>query len=131
VPLAVTSDDSRRWVVVRATGVVTLGEILHLMQTTRADVRYRMWPMLFDARGARTNAVDADVEAAVATVRHVVAREGARGYVALVADDESFFARMLLYEARCAQIGVRGIRTFRQAGDAEKWLAIMSDGRYL
>jgi ribosomal protein S28E/S33 len=131
VPLAVTPDEGRRWVVVRATGVVTLGEILHLMQTARADLRYRMWPMFVDARGARTNAVDADVEAAVATVRHVVAREGARGYVALVADDESFFARMLLYEARCAQIGVRGIRTFRQAADAEKWLAIMSDGRYL
>jgi hypothetical protein len=38
---------------------------------------------------------------------------------------------MLLYEAKCAEMGVRLIRVFRQSDDAERWLDIVSAARNL
>jgi hypothetical protein len=130
VPLAVEYDKTRHWVIVRATGFVTLADILTLIQTARADVEHRMWPMLFDARGATTNATEVEVNTAVLTVQRAVREQGPRGHVALVADDDRFYDRMLLYEARCAEIGVRVIRAFRDAPDAARWLEIVSAARY-
>jgi hypothetical protein len=37
----------------------------------------------------------------------------------------------LLYEARCAEAGVRVIRIFRKLEDAERWLEIVSAAREL
>lgn len=130
MPLAVERDDRRRWIVAHASGELTLADVLTLIQTARADVEHRMWPMLFDARGATTRATDQDIDRAVDAVRRVVETEGSRGHVAIVADDDVFFARVLLYEARCAEIGVRTIRAFRDTGDAQAWLEIVSAARY-
>jgi hypothetical protein len=44
--------------------------------------------------------------------------------------DDVFYARMLLYEARCADVGVRVIRVFRQLADADRWLDIVSAARH-
>ncbi len=123
-------DERRRWIRVEASGCLTLPEVLELMRTARADVEYQSWPMLFDARGCTTTATEADVETAVKTVGEAVRTKGSRGHVALVADDDVLFARMLLYEARCADIGVRVIRAFRYLPDAERWLDILSAARY-
>jgi hypothetical protein len=130
VPLEVVRDERRRWIVVRATGCVTLGEVLQLIQTARADLEYRMWPMLFDAQSSTTDATERDVEDAVDVVRRAVETQGRRGHVALLSGDDVFYARMLLYEARCADVGVRVIRAFRQRNDAERWLEIVSAARH-
>jgi hypothetical protein len=37
---------------------------------------------------------------------------------------------MLLYEAGCADVGVRVIRVFRHLPDAERWLEIVSAARH-
>lgn len=130
VPIEVERDLRRRWIKVRATGSLTIVEILTLIQTARADVEHRMWPMLFDARGATTEAVEADVDQAVTAVRRATEQQGPRGHVAIVADDNRLYGRALLYETRCAEIGVRLIRVFREAGDAERWLEIVSASRH-
>ncbi len=129
VPLTVCHDDDRRWIVVRASACVSIGEMVDLIRTVRADVARRMVPMLFDARGATTDATEADIAQAVAAVRNAQ-RQGRRGHAAIVADDDVFFARMLMYETECAEIGVRVIRVFRQLADAEKWLQIVSAARH-
>ena len=59
----------------------------------------------------------ADVESAVNTVRETLRAQGLRGHVAVTADDDLFYERLLLYEARCADIGVRVIRVFRRLDD--------------
>ena len=66
---------------------------------------------------------------AVNAVREAQA-QGPRGHLAIVADDDRLYERMLSYEARCGDIGVRVIRVFRQRADAERWLDIMSAARH-
>ena len=61
----------------------------------------------------------------VDAVQNARVRQGMRGYVALVADDDLLFSQFLLYEVRVAQIGVRVIRVFRRLDDAEAWLGVM------
>ena len=130
MPLEVVRDERRKWICVRGTGSIGLQEILALIQSARSDLHHRLWPMMFDATGATTNATAADVERVVDSVRDAVRREGApRGHVALVADDDELYACMLLYEARCAEFGVRVVRAFRRLADAEHWLEIVSSAR--
>jgi hypothetical protein len=126
VPITVTRDRTRRWIVARLTGTISLAEMLTFIKTERATVDYQMWPLLLDARSATTDATEEDVAQIVGAVREAVARHGTRGHVAIVADDDVFYARMLLYEMECGAIGVRIIRVFRQLKDAECWLAIVS-----
>ena len=54
-----------------------------------------------------------------------------RGHVAIIADDDRLYARMLLYESCLNDIGIRSIRAFRQADAAERWLEIMHVARCL
>ena len=70
-----------------------------------------------------------DIEQAVAAVRQV-AQQGDRGHVAVVADDDLLFRRMLLYETSCAAAGVRIIRVFQERPDAECWLEAVSAARH-
>jgi hypothetical protein len=130
VSVEVTYDDAKTWVMVRVTGVLGLDDVLRLIGSARADVEHRMWPMLFDARSATTTTTERDVEAAVGVVAEAVRSQGLRGHVALIADDDVLHARMLLYETRCAEAGVKVIRAFKQRPDAERWLAIVSAARY-
>jgi hypothetical protein len=130
VSVAFRYDQSRKWVIVRASGVLGIDEVLRLIATARNDVAYRMWPMMFDARSATTTATEADIETAVQAVTEAMRSEGPRGHVALVADDDLLYERMLLYESRCADSGVRLIRAFRNSDEAERWLDIVSAARY-
>jgi ribosomal protein L12E/L44/L45/RPP1/RPP2 len=129
VPLTVHFDHRRRWVLVRGTGAITADEILSVIRTARTSVEHQMWPMLVDALEATTTMTDEDIEAAVEAVRQAIATGGRRGHVAIAADDDGLYARMLLYETRCAEIGAPVIRVFRRSDDAAHWLEIMSAAR--
>ena len=80
---------------------------------------------MVDASTATTSMTPADVDTAVQVVK-TLATEGPRAYVALFAKDNALFRWALDYEVRCAEIGVRVIRVFRQRADAEQWLTILS-----
>ena len=131
VPITVDWDPARQWLIATATGVITIDAVVDLLRTARAPIELRMRPMLFDARGATTSMTDEDVDTAVAIVRGAVAATGPRGHVALIADEDRFHAWLLMYEIKCAEIGVRFIRVFRLRADAERWLAVMSATRNL
>ncbi len=89
-----------------------------------------MMPLVFDARGATTEITEADIAQAVAVVREAAQRSGLRGHAAIIADDDRLFQRMLFYETRCAEAGVRLIRVFRLSRDAERWLEAVSAARH-
>ena len=72
-----------------------------------------------------------DVDRAVAVVKHAIDTTGMRAHVAVATSDNRLYRWMLLYEARCAEIGVRLVRVFRQCDDAERWLDIVSAARNL
>jgi len=129
VPLTVHFDHRRKWVLVRGSGAIAADEILSVIRTARTSVEYQMWPMLVDALAATTTMTDEDVELAVEAVRQAIATGGRRGHVAVAADDDALYSRMLLYETRCAEIGAPVIRVFRRPDDAAHWLEIMSAAR--
>jgi hypothetical protein len=128
VPITLSEVRPRGWLIATASGSLTLDDVLAFLKTARADNNRRMMPLLFDARGATTDMSEADIEQAVAAVRRV-AQQGDRGHVAVVADDDVLFRRMLLYETSCAAAGVRSIRVFQQRPDAECWLEAVSAAR--
>jgi hypothetical protein len=130
LPIQLTRDEKRRWLLAQATGVLSLDEVLRFMYTARADVETRMLPLMFDARSATTAITTAEVDAAVELVSQLTT-EGPRGHVALVAHDDRLYEMMLLYETKCTAIGVRLIRVFRQMPDADRWLTNMSATRHL
>jgi hypothetical protein len=130
MPIAVTRDDRRRWLIARASGELTFDETAAFLRTVRDPIELRMQPLLFDARSCSTDMTDADIDRAVTIVREAAQRQR-RGHVAIVADDDQLYRWLLLYETRVAAVGVTIIRIFRQLPDAERWLAIVSDAREL
>jgi len=130
VPITLAKDTTRRWLVATATGTLTIADILAFLQTARASVDLRMWPLLFDGRGAQTTMKLNDVERAVAVVGAAIRTGGPRAHVAIVADDDRLYRWMLAYETRCTEIDVRTIRVFRQRDDAEHWLEAVSAARH-
>ena len=132
MPIAVERDLSRGWIRARANGTLSIDDVLSFIKTVRAPIQMRMWPLLFDARSCRTSMTQADVDRMVDLVRTVVNdQHQQRAHVALVADDDGLFGRLLEYETRCAALGVRVIRVFRQHDDAQRWLDIVSSAREL
>jgi len=131
VPLTVTRDTARRWLLANAEGSLSITDVTEFLRTARASIELRMWPLLVDAGSCRTTMTPADVAQAVDIVREVAKQRQRRGHVALVADDDTLYRWFLDYETRCAEIGVRVIRVFRRLEDAERWLEIVSAAREL
>jgi hypothetical protein len=83
----------------------------------------RRWIIVRASGGFTLSEVLTLIATARADVEH-------RMWPMLVADDDALYSRMFLYEARCADIGVRVIRVFRQRPDAEYWLETVSAARH-
>ena len=124
-------DEQKRWLRVKCVGVLTLDELFNFLRTARGSVELRMWPMIFDGDEASTDMTAEDVLRAVAVVQHAIETTGLRAHVAVATSDDRLYRWMLLYEAKCADIGVRLVRVFRQRDDAERWLEIVSAARNL
>jgi hypothetical protein len=131
VAITIARDEGKHWLRAKAVGVLTLDDLLAFLRTARSSVELRMWPLMFDGNGASTDMTDDDVARAVAVVQHAVETTGPRAHVAVATNDDRLYRWMLLYEAKCAEIGVRLVRVFRQQDDAERWLEIVSAARNL
>jgi hypothetical protein len=131
VATSITRDEKKRWLRVKAVGVVTRDELIDFLRTARSSQELRMWPMMFDADQATTDMTDGDVARAVAVVQNEIKANGTRAHVAVATAADRLYRWMLLYEAKCAEIGVRLVRVFRQGDDAERWLDIVSAARNL
>ncbi|HZR25375.1 MAG TPA: hypothetical protein VFA59_17395 [Vicinamibacterales bacterium] len=126
MPFRIEFDDAREWVLITVTDSLTAGDAVGVIRTVRADATHQMWPMLVDARGVPNSLSLSDIDQMVEAVRAAARASGLRGHVALIADTDSLFDRLLVYEVRCAQIGVGVIRVFRDERDARQWLETMS-----
>jgi len=131
VAISVVRDEQKRWLRVKCVGVLTLDELLNFLRTARGSVELRMWPMIFDGDEASTDMTAEDVLRAVAVVLHAIETTGMRAHVAVATSDDRLYHWMLLYEAKCADIGVQLVRIFRQRDDAERWLEVVSAARNL
>jgi hypothetical protein len=104
---------------------------LVFLRKALADPAIKTWALIFDTRRSHHDMTPEDVEAAIATVAEIRGRSTIpRGHVAIIADDDLLYARMLLYETRVNDTGIRSLRAFRQAEAAERWLEIMDAARY-
>ena len=124
-------DEQKRWLRVKCVGVLTLDELLNFLRTARSSLELRMWPMMFDGDEASTDMTAEDVLSAAAVVQDAIETTGMRAHVAVATSDDRLYRWMLLYEAKCADIGARVVRVFRQHDDAERWLEIVSAARNL
>lgn len=131
MPIALERDNHRHRLTARVTGVLTIQEALEFLRTAWADAAVETWPLIFDSRGATTSMTPEEVESAVAVVDQIRRLSRIpRGHVAMIADDDRLYARMLLYETLLIEMGIRSVRAFRQADAAERWLDIMHAARY-
>jgi hypothetical protein len=129
VPIVVTQDQQRKWLHARATGELTIDDVVGFLRTARSGVDTRMLPLIFDARGCTTSLTLADVPTAVAIVGSAVRSSGLRAHVALVSDDDRLRSWFVEYEGQCAAIGVRVICAFSSLENAEHWLEIVWSAR--
>jgi hypothetical protein len=129
VAIAIERDEKKCWLRVKATGMLTLDDLVTFIRTARASDELRMWPMIFNGDEASTNMKDEDVDPVVALVQQAIATTGMRAHVAVATSDNRLYRWMLLYEEKCAEKGARFMRVFRQHPDAERWLEIVSDAR--
>ena len=127
--IAIERDEKKCWLRVKATGMLTLDDLVTFIRTARASDELRMWPMIFNGDEASTNMKDEDVDPVVALVQQAIATTGMRAHVAVATSDNRLYRWMLLYEEKCAEKGARFMRVFRQHPDAERWLEIVSDAR--
>ena len=127
--IVIERDEPKRWLRARATGVLTLDELVAFIRTARSSDELRMWPMIFIGDEASTTLNDEDVDGVVTIVLQALATTGPRAHVAVATRDDRLYRWMLLYEERCAEKGARFMRVFRQHPDAKRWLEIVSDAR--
>ena len=127
--IVIERDEQKRWLRARATGVLTLDELVAFIRTARSSDQLRMWPMIFNGDEASTTLNHEDVNGVVDIVLQALATTGPRAHVAVATRDDRLYRWMLLYEERCAEKGARFMRVFRQHPDAERWLEIVSDAR--
>jgi 2-hydroxychromene-2-carboxylate isomerase len=111
---------TRTWVVTRATGAITYAEIdAHLDEEERA--RAIGEPELLDATGATTD-LSVDQVRALVHRAHRMLRRGAVGPTAVVADQDVLFGMARMYQLLAELDGI-SVSVFRDAEDAERWLA--------
>jgi hypothetical protein len=122
MPIQVTPDTSRRWLIATATGDLGLKELQDFLRTERTG-DLRDWPLLFDATAASTQITSAQIQTLAMQVGGSLRSEGPRAPVALVASSDLLFALMRMYQIRCENEGVDSIRVFRSRDEADAWLS--------
>ncbi len=122
MPIEVTPDTSRRWLVATATGELGAKELQDFLRTERTG-DLRDWRLLFDATGASTHITSGQIQALAMQAGGSLRNEGRRAPVALVASSDLLFALMRMYQIRCENEGIDTIRVFRSRPEAEDWLS--------
>jgi hypothetical protein len=120
MPITFQIDAERRRVDARATGDVTLRELIEYAGD-RARAGASSYEQLFDARGARINLSTAEVEEVIRASQQ--ARGGVPfGQSAVVADVDITYGVARMAEILSQYAGMEA-RVFRVIEDAEQWLA--------
>lgn len=121
MPITVDRDDERRRLVARATGTLTVAELVEFVRTERTG-NLSQYQLFFDATTATARATPQDARLLAHQVITDSARTGGvRGPVAIIAND-ALLDLALAYEALCHGAGLHVIRVFRSIEEAEQWL---------
>jgi hypothetical protein len=120
--VTVAFDPARRWLVVRAQGPITLGDIRKHLEDERASGELG-YAELIDARGYTPAFSSADVREIVETLREL-AKAGQLGPTAIVVDTAFGFGMLRMLEMLVEDVCL--IRPFYRLEDAENWLAEFS-----
>ena len=129
MPIWLTPEDSRRWLIATATGHLSLGDLAAFITTHRVGDRLR-WPLLFDASATTTDIEADEVEQlAQAAFRANEERGETRAPLALIApEDPAAYRLMCRYQTLCEEKGIGATKVFRSREDAERWLTDVAGG---
>jgi hypothetical protein len=120
--LTLTVDHARRRVFTRATGDVTLEQVLaHIKE--EQDAAGLAYPEVIDARGFRPELTSADVRIIVATL-HQMSKQATLGPTAVIVDSDVAFGVMRMLQILIEDVAA--VRPFRQESEATEWLDAMS-----
>ena len=118
MPLVMTVDHARHRVFTRATGSVTLPEVLAHIRDERL-AKGLVYGELVDARGYRPEFTPDDVRTIVDAL-HQVAKRSPLGPTAVVVDSDVGFGMMRMLEILVEDVAA--IRPFRHEDEARGWL---------
>jgi hypothetical protein len=125
VPVTYEIDSERRLVRTRCAGAVTFAEVLaHFDELERDPARPEQLDVILDLTGSATLPESDQLRAVAARVGEVRLPRFER--VAIVADRDSMFGMARMFEV-FAEAHFGASRVFRQAEEAERWLAEAGD----
>ncbi len=117
-PMRVERDDARQRLVATGTGTITVEDIRAVVDQQHAEGLWH-YALLYDVRGARTTLVGADLRSLAAHTERL--RPEARGPVAVVTADPTFFGMSRMYAVLTEPAGMR-FAVFQTMSEAEQWL---------
>jgi hypothetical protein len=123
MPITYERDDGRRRITVTLAGVVTLEELLAIVDRQASEGTWS-YGMFYDARHVTKERAGTPDEVR-RVIHHVSARtadHGPRGPVAIVTDSPADYAMLRSYSTLSARESI-AVEVFRDPGDAERWLA--------
>jgi hypothetical protein len=120
--LAFTVDPAQRRVFTKASGGVTLEEVLAHIRDER-DVDGLPYSEIIDGRGARPELTATDVRVIVDALRQLSMRS-ALGPTAIIVDGDVGYGMMRMLEMLVDDVAV--VRPFRQEREAIEWLNAVS-----
>jgi hypothetical protein len=122
MPITYERDDERRRIIVTTVGVVTVEEMLAVIDRQAREGTWR-YGMLYDSRRVSTIASPADVRIGLRHVDTLVTVHGPRGPVAFVTTVLAAYGMVRMYSTLAGQQH-QTVEAFRDIGDAERWLAM-------
>jgi hypothetical protein len=125
MPITYERDDARRRIVVTTVGLVTVEEMLAVIDRQAHEGTWR-YGMLYDSRRVSTIASPADVRVGLRHVEAVTVAHGRRGPVAFVTMIPAAYGMVRMYSTLAGQQH-QAVEAFRDIGDAERWLAKHTD----
>jgi len=120
MPVHYERDDSKRRIVVRSVGSVTLAEALAVMDRQAAEGAWS-YGVLYDARASAGAPTADDVHQLVLRVGTLTLKHGPRGRVALVSSDP-MLSKMGRRYASLGDLTALDVHLFATLSEAESWL---------
>jgi hypothetical protein len=121
VPITYERDDERRRLVVTTVGIVTLDDLIGVMDRQASEGTWS-YGMLYDSRRVASIASQADVRAGLKHSESLSRVHGRRGPVAFVTTMPAAYGMVRMYSTLAGQVQ-QSVEVFRDIGDAERWLA--------
>jgi hypothetical protein len=125
VPITYERDDQRRRLVVTTVGIVTLDDLIGVMDRQASESTWS-YGMLYDSRRVASVASPEEVRSGLKHAESLSRVHGRRGPVAFVTTMPAAYGMVRMYSTLAGQVQ-QSVEVFRDIGDAERWLAAQLD----